>query len=82
MHDVLGTIGVAMLLVTYFLLQKGALRCTDWRYSAANAGGAGLLLISLAVDFNLPAFLVEACWLAISLYGLVRDLAGRRVKSA
>ena len=77
MHDILGTIGVVMLLVTYFLLQNGALRSTDWRYSAANGVGALLVLASLSADFNLPAFLVEFCWLGISVYGLIRDLSRR-----
>ena len=34
--------------------------------------GAGLILVSLARDFNLSAFLIELVWLLISLYGLAR----------
>ena len=71
-HDIIGTAGAAMILVSYFLLQMERLSGTDLAYSAINGVGAALILISLAVDFNLSAFIVEAFWLAISLLGIVR----------
>ena len=39
--------------------------------------GAALILLSLAFDFNLSAFLMEAFWLGISLFGLTRRMRGR-----
>lgn len=71
-HDIIGTAGAAMILVSYFLLQMERLSGTDLAYSVINSIGAALILISLSVEFNLSAFIVEAFWLAISLLGVVR----------
>lgn len=76
--DVLGTIGVAMIIITYVLLQAGRLHSTQLSYSLLNAVGAALILISLYYSFNLSAFIVEAFWLIISVYGIVRYFAGRK----
>ncbi len=69
-HDLLGNIGVALILLAYALLQMQRIVATDWRYSLANAVGAVLILISLTVDFNLSALIIEIAWLIISLFGL------------
>ena len=76
-HDVIGTTGAAMILIAYFMLQTERLSGTDLSYSATNGLGAALILISLGVDFNLSAFIVEAFWLGISLLGILRFLRKR-----
>lgn len=76
-HDIIGTAGAAMILVSYFLLQMERLSGTDLAYSVINGLGAALILISLSVEFNLSAFIVEAFWLAISLLGIVRYFHGK-----
>jgi len=78
-HNVVGMIGVAMIVVSYALLQGGYLRAEQARYSLANAAGAALVLCSLVYDFNLSAFVIEFFWLVISLYGLWRARPGRPV---
>jgi len=37
-----------------------------------NLIGAGLILLSLAYDFNLSAVLMESAWAVVALIGLVR----------
>lgn len=76
-YDLIGLCGTLTLLITYALLQAGRLQSAHWRYSALNAAGAGLILISLVADFNLAAFTIEAAWLVLSLYGLVKSLGGK-----
>ncbi|MHC4145950.1 MAG: CBU_0592 family membrane protein [Planctomycetota bacterium] len=39
-------------------------------------------LVSLMYDFNLPAFIIEAFWLLISIYGVVRYFSCDRSKPA
>lgn len=73
-YDLAGNVGVAMMVFAYLLLQMGKLRINDLSYSLANAIGAVLVLISLVYSFNLSAFLVEAFWLLISLFGLIKFL--------
>jgi paired small multidrug resistance pump len=71
-YDVAGSAGVAMIVCAYFFLQLGRVASDSLHYLLANALGAGLILISLSVQFNFSAFLVEAFWLAISVFGLLR----------
>jgi len=77
-HDLVGNLGVAMILGTYFALQIGRVDSKSVAYSALNAVGAGSITVSLLFDFNLSAFVVEAAWVAVSLYGLARSLAASR----
>ena len=77
-YDIAGNVGVAMMVLAYLLLQTGKLRMNDLRYLLMNTIGAALVLISLLYSFNLSAFLVEVFWLLISLYGLIKLLAGAR----
>ncbi len=69
-YDILGTVGVAVIIVTYVLLQLGKVRSEQLIYSLLNAVGATLILISLYFAFNFPSFVVEFFWLLISLFGI------------
>jgi hypothetical protein len=46
-------------------------------FNAMNLVGAILLLISLSVDFNLPAMVLESAWGLIALIGLIAAVRGR-----
>lgn len=76
--DWIGSAGVVLILGAYLLLQLDRIRPESVAYSLVNAVGAALILVSLAVDFNLPAALIESAWLLISLIGLARSLRRRR----
>lgn len=71
-YDLLGNSGVVLVLATYMLLQLGKLSARSFSYSAINGLGALLILVSLIYEFNLSAFVIEAIWLLISIYGVVR----------
>ncbi len=77
-HDLLGMVGVFLILAAYLLLQLERLSATRPPYLIANGLGAFLILISLLTEFNLSAFVIEAAWLLISVYGLMRCLKRRR----
>jgi len=73
-----GVLGVLLILVAYAGAQLGRL---DPRRAPAlllNLAGAGLILWSLVYRFNLAAFLMEAAWAAVALFGLARLLLTRR----
>lgn len=72
-HDIAGTIGVVLILVAYLLLQLGRVRGDTVMYSIINAIGALLILFSLLHAFNFSAFVIEICWLLISLYGIAKN---------
>ena len=69
-YDVLGNIGVFLIILTYFLLQIRKLSSESLLYSVLNALGASLIVVSLLFDFNLSAFIVEAFWVIISVIGI------------
>jgi hypothetical protein len=71
--DLVGITGVGLIVFSYFLLQAGRLNNTDMRYSLANAFGALFIILSILSSFNLSAFLIEVFWLAISIYGLLKN---------
>jgi len=72
-YDIIGTLGVATVLVAYVLLQIERLRSEHPAYSLLNAVGAAMILFSLWYQFNLSSFLMEFSWLLVSLYGLVKS---------
>ena len=70
--DVVGIVGVVLLMIAYLMLQLDKLQSTALTYSVLNALGASLIIVSLLVDFNLSAFIIEVFWVLISLVGIVR----------
>ena len=77
-HDIFGSLGVLLIVGAYLLLQHRRWTAENLEYSAVNAAGAFLILVSLIAEFNLSAFLVEIFWLLISLYGIGLWLRRRR----
>lgn len=73
-YDILGTVGVGIIILTYILLQIERIRSEQLLYSLLNAAGASLILVSLYYDFNFPSFIVEFFWLLISLFGIGKYL--------
>jgi len=73
-YDILGTAGVAVIVITYILLQIERIRSEQLIYSLLNALGAAFILISLYYSFNLPSFIVELFWLVISIFGIGKYL--------
>lgn len=73
-YDILGTLGVAVIILAYVLLQLGQIRSEHLAYSLLNAIGAFCILVSLYYSFNFPSFIVEFFWLLISLFGIGKYL--------
>ena len=73
-YDIVGTLGVGVIVLTYAMLQLGRIRSEQLLYSILNALGAALILVSLYFDFNFPSVVVEAFWLLISLFGIGKYL--------
>jgi multidrug transporter EmrE-like cation transporter len=76
--DLVGNVGVAVLMITYLMLQLQRLSSDGLAYSLLNAIGASLIVVSLVVNFNLSAMLIEVFWVLISLVGIYRHF---RLKS-
>lgn len=79
--DLIGNVGVVMLMVTYLLLQLEKIRSTELSYSVLNAVGASLIVASLVVNFNLSAMLMEVFWVLISFIGIGRHFRLKTIRS-
>nr|VFK25596.1 MAG: hypothetical protein BECKMB1821G_GA0114241_101449 [Candidatus Kentron sp. MB]VFK34489.1 MAG: hypothetical protein BECKMB1821I_GA0114274_107313 [Candidatus Kentron sp. MB]VFK76782.1 MAG: hypothetical protein BECKMB1821H_GA0114242_107413 [Candidatus Kentron sp. MB] len=72
--DIVGIIGVLLLLFSYLLLQIGKLSADLIAYSLMNFLGAAMILFSLVFDWNLAAALIEGSWALISAFGIYKCL--------
>ena len=79
--DLIGNIGVVILMVTYLLLQLNRIRSDELTYSLLNAVGASFIVVSLLVDFNLSALLMEVFWVLISFVGIYRYFRLKALRS-
>jgi len=70
--DIIGITGVAILLLAYGLLQSEKISSKQLTYPVMNFIGAALITVSLYKDWNLSAFVIEICWMLISVYSMVR----------
>ena len=77
--DIIGLMGVTLILVVYGLVHLDRIDVKKITFSVLNSIGAALILVSLYVDYNLPAVTIEVAWILISLYGIYAAI--RRKKS-
>ena len=78
----IGMTGVLLILLAYFLLQRGTLTLKNLAYHWLNLIGALLIIVSLMVFWNLSSFVIEIAWAAISAYGVWKCItSGRRSNS-
>ena len=81
-YDMLGTLGVAMILLCYFLIQIGKIDSDKLPYSVVNGLGASFILVSLYYEFNFASVLIEGFWVVISLIGIIRYFLNRRKRES
>jgi hypothetical protein len=70
--DTIGTIGVAITLLAYFLLNINRLTPEGKLYPLLNLFGSAGILYSLFYNWNTPAVMMEVAWMLISFYGTVK----------
>lgn len=76
-YDIVGTSGVLLIVMSYFLLQVGKVEAAAPLYSWLNLVGAVMILVSLLYTFNFSSFVIEIFWILISLVGLIRAYSQR-----
>ena len=75
--DIVGMIGSALFIAAFAYANVSKQLNKVW-FNLANLVGAILLLISLSVNFNLPAVVLEVVWGMIAAVGLVTALRKRQ----
>ncbi len=78
LHEIVGTVGVSLILLCYFLIQTGKMSAENLPYSIINMTGALMILYSLYFEFNFASVLIESFWVLISLIGVTRFLSNRK----
>jgi multidrug transporter EmrE-like cation transporter len=79
--DLVGNIGVIILIITFLMLQLNKIPSDGLAYSVLNAVGASLIVVSLLFDFNLSALLMEVFWVLISFVGIYRYFRLKALRS-
>jgi hypothetical protein len=69
--DFIGYIGVALLIVTYAMLQLDRIDPKGFWYSFNNMTVAMLVTVSLLYTMNKASMVIEVFWFIISVYGMV-----------
>jgi len=75
--DLIGFTGVALLIVTYAMLQLDKIDPKGFWYSFNNMIVAILVTFSLLVTMNKASMVIEVFWFIISVYGIVMYLRRR-----
>lgn len=70
--DIIGIMGVSVLVLAYFMLQFEIITSKYLIYSVMNLVGASLLLYSLIYNWNLASIIIEIFWISISLVGIFK----------
>jgi hypothetical protein len=78
LYDILGLSGAALFLAAYAGAQLERLDPVKPPALLLNLAGAILILISLIKDFNLGAFVLEAAWGLLALFGIAKHVLKRR----
>lgn len=73
-NDILGTIGVAIILLAYFLNTARLLPADGRAYYVLNIIGAALATYSSFVIGYFPFVIMQGAWLLVSIYGLMRTM--------
>ena len=68
--DIIGLLGVLLVLIAYFFLQTKRLAAESMSFSLYNTIGSVMILYSLIHKWNLSAFAMEGAWLLLSMYGV------------
>lgn len=69
--DAIGLVGVALLIVTYAMLQLDKIDPKGFWYSFNNMLVAILVSISLIYTPNIASWVIEIFWFIISVFGIV-----------
>lgn len=69
--NIVGNFGVVLIILAYLLLALKKVNPNRLPYLFLNLIGAICILVSLSFKFNLPAFVIEVCWILISAYSIV-----------
>jgi hypothetical protein len=78
--DIAGWVGVAALLVAYFMVSTQRMAGNSIPYQLLNAGGGGLLILNSYYYGAFPSVGINIAWIGIAIYTLLRAVPARSRK--
>lgn len=75
--DAIGICG-SVIFIAAFIYANQAKVMDKILFNAANLIGAAMLLFSLAINFNLAAFVLEVAWAVIAMIGLISAVRAQK----
>jgi len=73
-NDIIGTIGVGLILVAYFLNTEKLITVNGKLFYVLNIIGAGLACYASLLIAYWPFVILEGTWTLVSIYGLMRTM--------
>lgn len=70
--DIIGTAGVSLLLIAFFLNLFGILAKEHQSYALMNLLGAGMACYASVLIEFIPFVILEGTWAAVALFALIR----------
>lgn len=73
-NDIIGIIGVGLILIAYFLGTEKLINNDGKLYYVMNIIGAGLACYASFLINYMPFVILEGTWVLVSIYGLMRTM--------
>jgi hypothetical protein len=73
-NDIIGSIGVGMILIAYFLNTESLIEKNGKLYFVLNCIGAALACYASVLISYWPFVILEGTWVLVSLYGLMKAM--------
>ena len=74
MTDIIGSVGVGMILLAYFMSTAKLMKTDSKTYFVLNIVGAGLATTASLLINYWPFVILEGTWTLVSIYGLMNTM--------
>ena len=74
LKDLIGTFGVGLILLAYFLNMFSLIKKDGTLYFFINILGAGIACLAAVLIHFMPFIILEAAWVIVSVVGLLKNV--------
>ena len=74
LNDLIGTLGVGLILLAYFLNMFSLIKKDGTLYFFINILGAGIAYLAAVLIHFMPFIILEAAWVIVSVVGLLKNV--------
>lgn len=74
LNDLIGTLGVGLILLAYFLNMFSLIKKDGTLYFSINILGAGIACLAAVLIHFMPFIILEAAWVLVSVVGIIKSI--------